>query len=372
MLDWVRFGSRSALSATLALTLVLAACGGDGGSGDDDPAAGAEIEDLTANPADFDRLVELARDEGRVVWYTSLASEEADTVGAMFQDEYGIEVIVHRSGGEDLLQRFLLEADSGRVQNDVLTIQDAAAVEAMMDDGYFECFRPRFVTELHDWAYDQADGCWTATRGSVFVIGYRTDLVEQAGAPAPTSWADLLRPEFSGRIAIGNPNFSSGLKQATALLSESLGWEWFEGVRDNGAFVVRGNAQLFDALETGEALVMGPAAHTRLAQAVAAGEPMAMAFPTEGVILAPSPNVIPSGAPNPYAARLFLDFLLTDEVLDLLVDTGSYVGRAGFPPPPSMPPLDQLELDSVDYGWLNANADDRAEAFTTLFDAETQ
>lgn len=364
--------TKKRLSWSVAVIMVslfaVVACGND-----DSPATADEsLLDLTQDPDAYERLVEAAKAEGEVVLYTSLESGVADQLAAMFEDEYGIPVIVQRSGGSDILQRFLIEADSGHIQNDVLGIGgDAGTISALMKDGYFECFIPRQWNELHEWARDPA-GCWTASRATVMVLGYRTDLLEQMGIDPPTSWADMTRPELAGRVGMPNPNFSSAVKQMVAVQSENLGWEWFEALRDNDPVIVRGNGPLLDALETGEIVMGGPSTQPRLVEAKLAGDPIDFVYPSEGTVMGPSPHVVVKGAKNPHAGRLLVDFLLTEPVQQMLLDRGDYVGLASMPAGPGLLPVDQLVLFDFTYEWANEHGDERAAMFTEIFDAETE
>ena len=56
-------------------------------------------------------LMQAARKEGKVVWYTSLALPSSTAIAHAFKQKYtGIDVEVHRTGSERVLQRFMQEA----------------------------------------------------------------------------------------------------------------------------------------------------------------------------------------------------------------------------------------------------------------------
>jgi iron(III) transport system substrate-binding protein len=55
-------------------------------------------------------LIEAAKKEGKVVWYTSLALPTAEKIGKLFEAAYpGIKVEVQRTGSQRILQRVMQE-----------------------------------------------------------------------------------------------------------------------------------------------------------------------------------------------------------------------------------------------------------------------
>ena len=76
------------------------------------------------------QLIEAAKKEGKVVWYTSTPIEQGQKIADAFQKEYGIKVEMFRSGGSEILRRFQQEMDAGRVAVDVLTHSEPAAATA--------------------------------------------------------------------------------------------------------------------------------------------------------------------------------------------------------------------------------------------------
>lgn len=337
----------------------------DGESQDD------EVVDLSQDPSRLDALIEAAREEGQVVWYTPNASATADEVAALFEEEYDIPVVVHRAGGGEILQRFLLEADSNRVQGDLVSLgSDVASTTSLVDDGYFECnFVPREFDNLHEWAQGPP-GCWGGERGVLSIIAYRTDLLEEAGIDPPQSWEDLTKEEFRGRVHTPHPAYSSTTRMTTALLSDAMGWDWYERLRDNDAIIVRDQAALLDALETGEALVVGPANHSRLAQAKVEGRPIEVVAPEEGTFLGPSPNLVPVGAPHPNAGMLLADFVLTEPAQQVYLDAGNIAGRADFSSPEGMPPMDEVNVLPVDWDWMIEAGEEPTNMFADIFEVE--
>src|SRR3954452_19851180 len=111
---------RSVLAATAALALPALTR----------PAA-AETVDIAA-----------ARREGKVTLYTSAPIAAAQKVANAFQQKYGITVELFRSGGTQVLRRFMMEQEASHAGADVLVSSDPAAVLDIAAKGMFVPFKP--------------------------------------------------------------------------------------------------------------------------------------------------------------------------------------------------------------------------------------
>src|SRR5690349_6840041 len=86
--------------------------------------------------------VAAAKKEGNVTLYTSAPIAAAQKVANAFQQKYGIKVELFRSGGTQVLRRFMMERDAGRPGADVLVSSDPAAVLDLTGKGLFVPFKP--------------------------------------------------------------------------------------------------------------------------------------------------------------------------------------------------------------------------------------
>lgn len=339
-----------------AAACLLTACGGQAGG----ESAAEAITEVTGQES-LDNLVAAAEEEGQVVWYTSIPSERAEEIGDMFNEEYGIEVVVQRSGGADILQKFLLEEEAGRVQNDVLTISDPAAFINLKQDDALTCFVPTNFDAVPEFAKDD-DGCWIATRVNAYVIAYNTQEVSEP----PTGFEDLLDSRFDGDLAYVNPNFSSGALIVTAGLANDKGWDWFEEFAAGDPFVVKGNNDTMQTVVTGQRGVATFVNSTYVAQAKAEGQPVEWVFPEDGVYLIPAPSAVVAEGPNPAAGKLLANFLLTDPVQQLMIDDGNYAAVESLPAPEGQPQVEDLTRLEVDFDKLAENANEVRDRFNSI------
>ena len=143
-------------------------------------------------------LVEAAKKEGRVVWYTTLIVNQAiRPLQEAFEKKYpGVKLQYSRADDAATALKVLSEARAGRVQADVF--DSLYSMIAIQRAGLIAPYRPpnidQFPADLKD-----KDGYWTALLVYVFGTGINVDMVPVA--QAPQTLQDLLDPKWKGRIA---------------------------------------------------------------------------------------------------------------------------------------------------------------------------
>jgi iron(III) transport system substrate-binding protein len=135
--------------------------------------------------------LEAAKREGKVTLYTSAPIAAAQKFATTFEQKFGIKVELFRSGGTEVLRRFMMERDAGRIAADVLVTSDPAAAIDLAAKGLFLPFRPAGFEQVPA-ALNDPNGNYVAQRVSLIAIYVRTDLV--AAADVPKTWDDLILP----------------------------------------------------------------------------------------------------------------------------------------------------------------------------------
>src|SRR4249919_3523687 len=159
-------------------------------------------------------LIEAAKKEGKVVWYTSVDLPLAEKVGKAFEAKYpGIAVRVERSGAERVFQRIGQEYGSKIHAVDVANSSDAAHFIAWKRDGWLAPYVPEDVARFYPPEHRDPDGMFASFRVWLSVIAYNTNLVK--AEDAPRSFADLLDPKWAGKIVKGHPGYSGTIMTAT-------------------------------------------------------------------------------------------------------------------------------------------------------------
>src|SRR5436305_14142276 len=103
------------------------------------------------------QLIEAAKKEGKVVWYTSIDLSVSEKIGAAFKAKFGIEVRAERTGAERVFQRIGQEYASHVHAGDVATSSDAAHLLAWKKQGILEAYVPEDVAKYYRPEHRDAD-----------------------------------------------------------------------------------------------------------------------------------------------------------------------------------------------------------------------
>jgi iron(III) transport system substrate-binding protein len=288
-------------------------------------------------------LVEAAKKEGKVVFYTAVDVEAAEKVAAAFRQKYpGIEIQVERSGSERLFQRVGQEYGSNIANVDVINTSDAAHYILWKRQGWLSPYVPEDVAKHYGDNADP-DGLYATWRATLSPIAYNTKFVKPD--QAPKSFADLLDPKWRGLIVKAHPGYSGTILTATAQIARELGWEYLAKLGKQRIMQVQSSTEPPKKLAIGERPVMADGNEYNLFTLKEGGSPVEIVYPAEGTPFVPSPSAVMAKAPHPNAARLLQSFLYTAETQQLLIDAGGLRSlHPGTKEPPGRKPLKEIKL----------------------------
>src|SRR5436309_12590085 len=228
-----------------------------------------------------DALIEAAKKEGKVVYYTSIDLPVAEKIAKAFEAKYpGISVRTERSGAERIFQRIGQENSSNIHACDVVNSSDAAHLIVWKRDGLLLPYVPEDVAKHYPAEHKDADGTFASFRVTLSIIAYNTDLVK--AADAPKSFADLLDPKWVGKIVKAHPGYSGTILTATYQMARDLGWEYFEKLAKQNVMQVQSSADPPKRLALGERAVMADGNEYNIFEIRESGGPVAPVYATEG------------------------------------------------------------------------------------------
>jgi iron(III) transport system substrate-binding protein len=259
-------------------------------------------------------LYEAAKKEGgELTWYTAHSDDiTAQALGRSFEQLYsGIKVNVLRTTAQVAYQRITQEIKASAIQCDVLSSTDLGHSVELKAKGAFEKYIPENASKVLDIykGYDP-DGYYYVTSAGMIGIGYNTAKVK--ASDAPKNWTDLLDPRWKDNIALGHPGFSGYVGTWALTMRNQYGWEFFEKLAKNNPRVGRSIVDTVTMLNAGESAIAGSGPVGVLLDSVKKGNPLAMIYPTDGTVLIIAPSSIMKGAKHPSAARLFMEFLMSE------------------------------------------------------------
>src|SRR5437016_12598675 len=313
-------------------------------------------------------LIQAAKKEGKLVWYTSLAIPSSTSIAHAFRTKYvGIDVEVHRTGSQRVLQRVMQEAGAGIKNADIIHTSDAGHFVLFKDKGMLMKYIPKGA-EIFPAGFKDKDGFYFGMRATLSVIAYNPKIV--ADKDAPNSWKDLLNSKWNGKMVSAHPGYSGIIMTHVLALANLYGWEYFRDLAKNKLHLVQSANDPAGIVASGERPVGVNGAEYFYYKTIKQGNPIKIVYPKEGVPLVVSPVAIAKDAPHPNAAKLFTEFIFTKESQQLLADKeGLYTGHPDVTYPTDKPKLKDLKLLTVTPEELEKRNEELKKRFVEFFGA---
>jgi len=313
-------------------------------------------------------LIQAAKKEGKVVWYTSLALPSSTAIAHYFEKKYpGVSVEVHRTGSQRVLQRVMQEAGAGIKNVDLIHTSDAGHFELLKDKNMLMKYSPQAVSSFPDGFKDKA-GFYYGMRATLSVIAYNPKSI--AEKDAPKTWKDLLNPKWSGKEVSAHPGYSGIIMTHVLALVNANGWDYFRDLAKNKLHLVQSANDPAGLVASGERPLGVNGAEYFYYKTQKQGNPIKIVYPKEGVPLVVSPIAIAKDAPHANAVKLFMEFIFAKESQQLLADKeGLYTGHPEVTYPADKPKLKDLKLLSTDADELEKRNAEIKKRFVEYFGA---
>lgn len=352
--------TRRVASVLLAVSTMLgASCGDDDqaesqapSTSEDTPAA--DPDDSTtgssaATDASLDELVAAAQEEGSLTFYTAATENIATRVVDAFNEEYGIEAEFVRLSSTQLQQRYAAEADAGNIQADL--IFNAGNATAFAEDqtasGNMYSIQDAELPVLAsgDFPHKYVRGPNALIQIAPWQFAYNTGAISEDDAP--TTWEDLLDPEFKDMILIPDPTASDAYFDVWKVVLDNYGEEYFDALRDQGIRFVESGVPAMEALSAGEASIVVPVVPSQALANVDQGAPIGVSVPDDTSAVEMTVGLTdPDKAEHPNAARLLANFVMSEEGNRVFNDDPGNVGvydGGGLPTEYVAPSPDNLD-----------------------------
>jgi iron(III) transport system substrate-binding protein len=312
-----RRGSAPGPRVPLWLGLLAALCGAFSGA----PARAADAA-----------LIAAAQKEGQVTWYTTqITNQFGRPATDAFQKRYGIKVSFIRADSIELAVRMVNEAQAGRAQADVF--DGTSTAPPVKKAGLALKWLP---DRARAWPpeYRDPEEYWVATNLYVHSPAYNTNLVPKG--TEPRTYSDLLDPKWKGKMAWATHATSSGALGFIGTVLAEMG-------EAPGKTYLR-------QLARQDIVQLGVSARTVVDQSIAGEYPVVLQIfnhqpvisarrgaPIDWIPMSPAMAVlcvagVSKDAPHPNAAKLLVDFLVSDEAQKIFRDA-DYIPAAPDVPP---------------------------------------
>jgi iron(III) transport system substrate-binding protein len=313
------------------------------------------------------QLIEAAKKEGKIVYYSSIDLAAAERIAKAFEAKYpGVAVRVERNGAERLFQRIGQEYSSRIYAVDVVNTSDAAHVITWKRNGWLEPFVPEDVAKHFPVEHKDPDGMFASHRITLCPIAYNTNLVKKE--EAPKSYADLLDPKWTGKIVKAHPSYSGTILTATYQIARDIGWDYFEKLAKQRIMQVQSATDPPKKLALGERAIMADGGEYVALQLKEKGDPIEIVYPAEGTPLIVGPNALFKNAPNPNAARLFQAWSFSAEGQQVIIDTaGMHSAHPQTTERPDRVPLSKIKVMKDDAAAVERETEAIKRRYTQIF-----
>jgi iron(III) transport system substrate-binding protein len=288
--------------------------------------------------------------EGEVVVYTAAQSTIVQAIGPLFEQRTGIKARFVEAGTGEILKR--ARAEAANPLGDVLWALGAEGMAAnadllepytVADDGKIAAIYKKGL----------AGGRITPNNVTPMVIVYNRKLLSEA--EAPKAWRSLADARWKDKIAYAAADKSGSSYTILATLltvfgDDDTGWKVVEDVMRN-AKILPSSSRVPKGVADGE-YQAGLTYEDAAMRQVKGGAPVGVVYPQDGTSVPPDGNAILKGAKHPRAARAFMDFVVSKEVMDLLAQKFELrSARTDVAPPAGFPALDAIKVVAYDMEW---------------------
>ena len=320
------------LAILLSLVMVLglfAGCGAEEAPAPTEaPKAEAPAADApAAEPTYMEKLIADAQAEGTLVVYGSCEEEYLAVACEKFQELYGIEVQYQRLSTGEVQSK--IEEEAGNPSGDVWFGGTTDPYNVCAAEGLLEAYEAENASHLLGDAYRDADGYWYGIYKGILGFMVNRDELDRMGLAVPQDWADLIKPEYEGLVWLSNYNTAGTAKLVINTMIQKYGHD--EGVQylvdldKNVQVYTKSGSGPSKNVGTGECVVGIGFLHDGITQIVDNGYGnVELVIPSSGTSYEIGATAIFKGAKHPNAAKLWIEFALSPDCVNLAQDNGSY------------------------------------------------
>ncbi len=304
-----------------AMALGMAACGG--GSSSSAPAADAS----TAGAAADSELVAAAKEEGKLVVYGSCEEEYLAAACENFQEKYGIEVQYQRLSTGEVQSK--IEEEAGNPSGDVWFGGTTDPYNIAASEGLLEAYEAENASHLIGDVYRDADGYWYGIYKGILGFMVNRDELDRMGIEEPKDWKDLLDPKYKGLIWLSNYNTAGTAKLVVNTMIQKYGHD--EGIQylvdldKNVQVYTKSGSGPSKNVGTGECVIGIGFLHDGITQIEDNGYGnIDLIIPSTGTSFEVGATAIFKGCKHPNAAKLWIEYALSPDCVELAAQNGSY------------------------------------------------
>ncbi len=318
------------------MTLSLFGCGE---AAPETPAATSEAPAATEAPAEteapaaeaessgMDALIEAAKADGELVVYGSCEEEYLAAACENFEKLYGIKVQYQRLSTGEVQSK--IEEENGNPSGDVWFGGTTDPYNVAASEGLLEAYDAQNASHLLSDKYRDADGYWYGIYKGILGFMVNKDELSRMGIEEPADWKDLLDEKYKGLIWLSNYNTAGTAKLVINTMIQKYGHD--EGIQylvdldKNIEVYTKSGSGPSKNVGTGECVVGIGFLHDGITQIVDNGYGnIGLVIPSTGTSYEVGATAIFKGCQHPNAAKLWIEYALSPDCVELAAQNGSY------------------------------------------------
>jgi iron(III) transport system substrate-binding protein len=326
----------AALSLVGVMLLGLVGCGGDSSSSSstNESQSGteanvAEESSTTEAATDDDYMAELiaaAQAEGTLTVYGSCEEAYLSAACQKFSSMYGIQVDYQRLSTGEVYTK--IEEEAGSPSGDVWFGGTTDPYNEAVAAGLLEPYDAVNASHLVSDTYKDSEGCWYGIYKGILGFMVNTEELDRLGLDVPQDWDDLLDPQYEGLIGMSNPSTAGTAKLVINTMVQMKGhdeaMEYFKELDKNIYQYTKSGSGPSKMVGPGECVIGIGFLHDGITQILAGYDNIELVIPASGTSYEIGATAIFKGAKHPNAAKLWIEYALSPDCVDIAKENESY------------------------------------------------
>ena len=304
-------------------------------------------------------LIDGAKKEGKLVWYTSMAVDTSKPLLDAFLKEHPyINAELVRLGEEQLVNRIFGEIRAGLWSFDVLSNSSIATmIERKIVAPYLAPEREQFMDQFKD-----PQGYWTGVFVNNLVLGYNTKML--AAKDAPKDYADLLQPKWKGQMLMDATDYD-WFGTLIAVWGREKTVKYMQQLAKQEPLWRRGHGLTAQLLGAGE-VPLAWAYNFRIERMKREGAPVDWIETFDPIVVTISGIALSAKATHPNAAKLLINFATSRKGQEMIREMRRIPARSDVKPVAAKMDQSKLKLKAVPKE-VYSGLDDHAREFRKIF-----
>ena len=276
--------------------------------------------------ADMETLIAAAKEDGQLTVYGSCEEEYLAAVCKKFESLYGIKVSHQRLSTSEVYTK--IKEEAGNPSGDVWFGGTTDPYNEATVDGLLEPYDAMNAVNLISDDYKDPDNNWYGIYKGILGFMVNNEELEDLGLEAPKTWDDLLKPEYEGLIMLSNPNTAGTAKLIINTMIQMKGhdeaMDYFVALDKNVSQYTKSGSGPSKMVGPGECVIGVGFLHDGIYQILQGYDNIGLIVPEDGTSFEVGATAIFKGAAHPDAAKLWIEYALSPECVDIAKENGSY------------------------------------------------